>query len=422
MCIAHEPWLNRILRAQAQTAWRHSPYFKPVALFLLFEVPYLIFATCAQVYVIALPGTTDGHALFIKGIFNVVFIAWQALALIPIYGIVNLVYSSEWRYSYRRDGIFVSGRTDSVSKLTSGWLLRARYVASRSSSVICRLSFLVALLGTVLAGVGPSAISVLSWTNVEYSPLAVANLTLASSLIGDSNSPAVMASRRALDIIRTERTLARSYGFDLDTGKFANYLIPWPAGSWTRSLSAQLNITYATDIVRFTHDCNYYEPVWNAAHGAESALFDGESSWTVPAYPGHTWSPWVVSELPSATASGLFPLSEPSLTNNSHGVSAYLFLAEISLSCNRGLSTSLAYPRCTGRTGFRFSHLRRLRQMAAICRGSRASSFATLTYPSAPRRSSSNLEQSYHSRGSVRESRSWEISSAMPQRQSSPRP
>ena len=238
---------------------------------------------------------------------------------------MSFVYSSEWRYSYYRDGAFVPGRTDSVSTLTSGWLLRLQYATSRTSSTIYRVSFFVGLLGTGLAAVGPSVISVSTWTDSEYSPLVIANLTLTGSLTGDSNSPTVQASRRALDVVRSERTFAESYGFELDAGIFANYLIPWPAQSWTRLLPPWINFTYATDVMRFAHDCHYYEPIWATANGAQSALFDGASVWTVPAFPGHTWSPWVVSEIPTTTMSGLFPLTE-SIANNGHGISAFLLL------------------------------------------------------------------------------------------------
>ena len=307
-------------------SWAVSPYFQSIVLFLAIETPYLLFAFIASRWVVWLPSAANEHyAALTRGLFNVVFIAWQALALVPIIGIVNYIYSSEWYFIYRKRGhLFVPGTSDLVSALNGGWLLRARYILSRGPSNVFRLSFLVALLCTMLAGVGPSSVAVLPWINEKNGRLTIATVPYLGDLqAGRLDTPSAIASANAA----ARWYMPGQVGFvQAQDGLRVNVLMPWPADVATQSLDSRVNITYGTDVIQFRYDCEWHVPVWSDANGANTTLLDVDAYWTVEAAPGHRWRPWLPSGLSPNITAGVFPLTEPISPTNADGLAAYLFV------------------------------------------------------------------------------------------------
>ena len=316
--------------------------------FLVLEAGYLAFAIVATTRCIPFPVSANTHVTFTKGAMTAVAVAWQTIALVPVYGILDYVYSSEWSVVRRAQGGNLrraASSTDRVSVLTSSWLARADYALSSSASPTLRGCFLAALLVTALASIAPASIFVAPLVHKTSGKLNIANVTIDGNLQFNAQgvgSPAVQASGRAVEILYQEQLNYATYGFSANE----NALIPWPPLS-LETLRPESNVTYLSTAARFNHSCTWFTPVWNTPSGSSGYVLDGQSTWTIPSIPEFNATVWMTPTSSQKFVSGMhrrldfdcirvyvlndhFPITGVfPLTNSSRGnsyVSAFLFV------------------------------------------------------------------------------------------------
>ncbi|KAF9440641.1 hypothetical protein P691DRAFT_781814 [Macrolepiota fuliginosa MF-IS2] len=190
-----------------------------------------------------------------KSAFTTIFVIWHALAVFLAKDIVLHILTAEWIEQYRKSGNIVPGKTDVVSRMTSGIIDQTKHFGSRVATLSFRLCFACLLLFMLLHGIGPSAITV----NLLEHPhnIKIANLT-----VKRGNQ---FAWRRASLAVSLEQVgLKGTYG-----------LIPWPS---SELISAGKIIRYQTDIISYNFSCSWKQPM---ANGSMSSWIIDNQGWNV---------------------------------------------------------------------------------------------------------------------------------------------
>ncbi|KAF9440640.1 hypothetical protein P691DRAFT_715523 [Macrolepiota fuliginosa MF-IS2] len=166
---------------------------------------------------------------------------------------------------FRRSGNMVSGETDIVSRLTSGFFNQAWHFTTPRATHPYRLAFLSSVLLMALNGLGPSAITVNPISLKRPLAIRVANLTTTNDLAMFGQVDSLLVNRANL-IVRLEQFENVTYGF---RGQ-EKTLIPWPASDL---LSANGTITYPSDVITYDMNCLWKQPTRGL--GAYEWIFDG---------------------------------------------------------------------------------------------------------------------------------------------------
>ncbi|KIM77077.1 hypothetical protein PILCRDRAFT_91279 [Piloderma croceum F 1598] len=239
---------------------------------------------------LVLGSTLQSHPTEVKGAFTILFILWQAVALVFVGDILNYVFSSEWSHHFLQKGTLVLGKTDRISTLMAGRLFRT--------------AFLTSLVFVALAGLALGVVSIGVAFIAQPMSVPIGNVTVVSE-------PILGAYVRATHIVQQEQLQSAQFGYR----NANNQIVGWPPMGLPTNGSGP--IEYFSDVVKYNHSCTWKTPVWDNSTQSYTA---GGVSWVGFPLNEPARRPNVTSQisplLRSSSLQGPLP---------KNGVSGYLF-------------------------------------------------------------------------------------------------
>lgn len=234
-----------------------------ISAFLLLEFGFLALAIRCAMTPLVLGSTLQSHPTEVKSAFTILFILWQALALVSVGDILNYVFSSEWSHHLLQKGTLVLGKTDRISTLMAGRWDWAQYCFDPNASSLFRTAFLTSAVFMALAGLAPGVVSIGVAFIAQPMSLPIGNVTIVSE-------PILGPYIRATYIVRQEQLQSVQFGYR----NANNWIVGWPPMGLPTNGSGP--IEYFSDVVKYNHSCTWNTPVWD---NSTQSYIAGGVSW-----------------------------------------------------------------------------------------------------------------------------------------------
>ncbi|KAF5354795.1 hypothetical protein D9756_005769 [Leucocoprinus leucothites] len=244
-----------------------------VGTFILIELGFISLASVAVSKPRALPlhlmpsiSLTEA-----KGALTLICIIWHGLAIFAVKEILLHIFSAEWMEQVRRSGKLVLRETDVVSRMTTGYVDQVIHFSSRKATMPFRLGFICALLLIALNAIGPSTVTVNTFSGQRPMMVNIANLTMTQNLV--NSNVGLLVPDRANLVTRLEQLENSIYGFRAEQ---PNILIPWPSSDL---ISSNSTIQYKSDVITYNFTCSWRAPS-NISDISLLIQIDGQN-WTI---------------------------------------------------------------------------------------------------------------------------------------------